>query len=88
MRDILDLGRLIFRKLNQDYDATSRAAAFSFLRDSINRGEIITGMLFLDENGRDMHSDRNTVDAPLAQLSYEDLKPSDSILAELMNRYR
>ena len=83
-----DGSKIIFRKLNKDYDATSRAAAFSFLRDSIKRGEIITGMLFLDEDGRDMHSDRNTVDAPLAQLSYEDLKPSESILAELMNRYR
>ena len=83
-----DGSKIIFRKLNKDYDATSRAAAFSFLRDSINRGEIITGMLFLDEDGHDMHSDRNTVDAPLAQLAYEDLKPSESILAELMNRYR
>ena len=75
-------------KLNKDYDPTSRAAAFSFLRDSINKGEIITGLLYIDEGTGDMHSDASTVETPLARLPYEELNPGSGQLADLMNRYR
>ena len=83
-----DGSKIIFRKLNEGYDPTSRAAAFSFLRDSINQGEIITGLLYIDESTGDMHSDACTVDTPLSQLGYDQLNPGQDKLAELMNRYR
>ncbi|MDH5344436.1 MAG: 2-oxoacid:ferredoxin oxidoreductase subunit beta, partial [Gammaproteobacteria bacterium] len=74
--------------LDQDYDPTSRAAAFSFLRESIHQGEIITGLLYIDEGTGDMHSDAGTVDMPLSRIAYEDLNPGGKKLAELMGRYR
>ena len=83
-----DGSQIVFRKLNNDYDPTSRAAAFSFLRDSIHQGEIITGLLYIDESTSDMHSDASTVDTPLAQLDYESLNPGADKLADLMDRYR
>jgi len=83
-----DGSKIVFRKLNEDYDPTSRAAAFSFLRDSINQGEIITGLLYIDESTGDMHSDACTVDRPLSKLPYEDLNPGQEKLANLMDRYR
>ena len=83
-----DGSKIVFRKLDKEYDPTSRAAAFSFLRDSINKGEIITGLLYIDEGTADMHTDANTVDGPLAELPYKDLNPGRDKLAELMKRYR
>lgn len=83
-----DGSQIVFRKLNQDYDPTSRAAAFSFLRDSIHKGEIITGLLYIDEGTGDMHSDAGTVETPLSHLSYDALNPGQDELADLMNRYR
>lgn len=83
-----DGSQIVFRKLNQDYDPTSRAAAFSFLRDSIHKGEIITGLLYIDEGLGDMHSDAGTVETPLSQLPYKELTPGPEKLADLMNRYR
>lgn len=83
-----DGSKIMFRKLDKSYDPTSRAAAFSFLRDSINKGEIITGLLYIDESTGDMHSDAGTVETPLSQLGYEDLNPGQDQLDELMNRYR
>jgi len=83
-----DGSRIVFRKLNKDYDPTKRAAAFKFLRESVHQGEIITGLLYIDESTADMHSDAITVDTPLAQLPYEELSPGKSKLAELMKRYR
>jgi len=83
-----DGSNIVFRKLDKDYDPTSRAAAFSFLRDSINQGEIITGLLYINQSTGDMHSDENTVASPLSQLTYDELNPGRKKLAELMHRYR
>jgi len=83
-----DGSKIVFRKVNENYDPTSRAAAFSFLRDSINHGEIITGLLYIDESTGDMHSDASTVEMPLSQVPYEDLNPGSEKLAALMDRYR
>lgn len=83
-----DGSKIVFRKVDKDYDPTSRAAAFSFLRNSINRGEIITGLLYIDEGAGDMHSENKTIETPLSQVPYEDLRPAKGELKSLMNRYR
>ena len=38
-----------FRKLTSDYDPTNRAAAYAQVRASQARGEIVTGLLYIDE---------------------------------------
>jgi len=86
--ELHDGSKIVFRKLNKDYDPTSRAAAFSFLRDSINKGEIITGLLYIDGGMGDLHEDAGTVQTPLSQLPYDTLNPGKKHLAELMNHYR
>lgn len=86
--ELHDGSKIVFRKVNEDYDPTSRAAAFSFLRDSVNAGEIITGLLYIDEESGDMHDLSGSVDTPLSKLPYEDLNPGAGALAKLMDRYR
>ena len=83
-----DGSKIVFRKVNRDYDPTSRAAAFSFLRDSVNAGEIITGLLYIDEETGDMHDLSGSVEQPLSQIPYQELNPGDDKLAKLMDRYR
>lgn len=86
--ELHDGSRIVFRKVNKDYDPTSRAAAFSFLRDSVNAGEIITGLLYIDEESGDMHDLSGSVDTPLAKISFDELNPGRKTLEELMARYR
>ena len=86
--ELHDGSKIVFRKVDKDYDPTSRAAAFSFLRDSVNAGEIITGLLYIDEETGDMHDLSGSVDRPLAQIPYEELNPGADSLAGVMNRYR
>jgi len=83
-----DGSKIVFRKADLDYDPTSRAAAFSYLRDSIRAGEIITGLLYIDEESQDMHGLSGTVDEPLSRLSYDRLNPGAEALSRLMSRYR
>lgn len=86
--ELHDGSRIIFRKVDRHYDPTSRAAAFSFLRDSIGRGEIITGLLYIDQESGDMHNLSGSVDQPLASIPYTELNPGKDTLAKVMNRYR
>jgi 2-oxoglutarate ferredoxin oxidoreductase subunit beta len=86
--ELHDGSKIVFRKVNEEYDPTSRAAAFSFLRDSVNAGEIITGLLYINEESEDMHELSGSVDRPLAKIPYDELNPGPEKLADLMDRYR
>ncbi len=83
-----DGSQIMFRRVDRQYDPTSRAAAFSYLRDSVNAGEIITGLLYIDEEFGDMHDLSGSVKQPLSQIPYEELNPGKDKLAKLMGRYR
>jgi 2-oxoglutarate ferredoxin oxidoreductase subunit beta len=77
-----------FRKVAGDYDPTDRDAAYAFVRESQARGEIVTGLLYIDEGTADMHSTSGTVDRPLVELPFAELCPGSAALAELMAEYR
>ena len=76
-----DGSQIVFRRVDRDYDPTSRAAAFSYLRDSVNAGEIITGLLYIDEESGDMHDLSGSVDTPLCKIPYDELNPGVESLA-------
>jgi len=86
--ELHDGSKIVFRKVDKDYDPTSRAAAFSFLRDSVNAGEIITGLLYIDSETGDMHDLSGSVEQPLSKIPYEELNPGKDALAKVMDRFR
>jgi 2-oxoglutarate ferredoxin oxidoreductase subunit beta len=77
-----------FRKLAEDYDPTDRTAAFNYVREAQARGEVVTGLLYIDPDTADMHAIAGTVETPLVDLPYESLCPGSAALAELMEEYR
>jgi 2-oxoglutarate ferredoxin oxidoreductase subunit beta len=77
-----------FRKTHDSYDPTNREAAYSHVRACQARGEVATGLLFLDEAGDDMHAVAKTVATPLVDMRYEDLCPGNDALQKLMEKYR
>jgi 2-oxoglutarate/2-oxoacid ferredoxin oxidoreductase subunit beta len=77
-----------FRKTSEGYDPTNRESAYSHVRACQARGEIATGLLFIDPNGSDMHAIARTVATPLVNLPYEELCPGNDALQALMERYR
>ncbi|HYN83064.1 MAG TPA: 2-oxoacid:ferredoxin oxidoreductase subunit beta [Gemmatimonadaceae bacterium] len=77
-----------FRKLPQGYDPTDREAAYTHVRACQQRGEVATGLLFLDENGQDMHAVSKTVETPLVDVPFEQLCPGNDALQKLMEKFR
>ena len=82
-----DGSQVLLRKLDQDYDPVSRTAAFGYIAERQKQGEIVTGMLYIDEKARTMHGIANTADKPLADIDYEDLCPGSDELTRIVNRY-
>jgi 2-oxoglutarate ferredoxin oxidoreductase subunit beta len=76
------------RKVAADYDPTDRHRVSAHLELHRNRGEIATGLLFVDKQASDMHDTNKTTDVPLAQLPYEKLCPGRAALDELQSEFR
>jgi 2-oxoglutarate/2-oxoacid ferredoxin oxidoreductase subunit beta len=86
--ELHDGSRLMLRKLAQDYDVANRLEAIEFLRARQNAGEIVTGLLYVDEAQPDLHGVNRTVATPLNQMPYEQLCPGGETLAALQKRFR
>ncbi|HWP13935.1 MAG TPA: 2-oxoacid:ferredoxin oxidoreductase subunit beta, partial [Ramlibacter sp.] len=75
-----DGSRLRLRKLHQDYDPTDRYGAISYMHLHQARGEIVTGLLYVDPLATDLHSALNTSHKPLAALGAAQLCPGVEVL--------
>ncbi|HEX7271100.1 MAG TPA: 2-oxoacid:ferredoxin oxidoreductase subunit beta [Casimicrobiaceae bacterium] len=82
VQDVLqhDGSTLRLRKLHADYDASDRIGALTYLAQRKAAGEIVTGLLYVNEEADDLHALLNTVDTPLNQLAEKELVPGAAAL--------
>jgi 2-oxoglutarate/2-oxoacid ferredoxin oxidoreductase subunit beta len=78
-----DGSKLVLRKLNQEYDVGDRVAAMNFLHQHAAKGQIVTGLLYVDSEPEDLHLHLNTVETPLNALSDADLCPGSAALDKI-----
>lgn len=83
-----DGSRVVLRKVDADYDPTDRAGAFAYIRRRLAEGEFLTGLLYLEETGRDMHAVNGTLGRPLNHLPWEEVCPGATALPGVLARYR
>jgi 2-oxoglutarate ferredoxin oxidoreductase subunit beta len=74
---------LALRKLNDDYDPSDRLAAQNFLQRQAAKGEVVTGLLYIDPDADDLHGHFNTVAQPLNELNARELCPGESVLNKI-----
>jgi len=75
-------------KLAKDWDPMNRLSAINAIHTAKEKGEILTGLLFIDENSNDLHSMLNTSDVALNSLDKNALCPGSAALAELNSKLR
>ena len=63
------------RKLHSDYDPTDRWAAMGYMQQHAARGEVVTGLLYIDTLAADLHTALNTCAEPLNSLDHGKLCP-------------
>jgi 2-oxoglutarate ferredoxin oxidoreductase subunit beta len=72
------------RKLLEDYDPTDKIKAVSTLTESHMRGEVLTGVFYIDTKKPTFIDMLNVVDEPLATLPESMTRPPKAALDSLM----
>jgi 2-oxoglutarate ferredoxin oxidoreductase subunit beta len=86
--ELHDGSRLVLKKLDRDYDPTDKFAAIELLHRPQNPGEVLTGILFIDNESPTLIERLQMVDEPLATLPQERIRPSREALETMMEELR
>ncbi|MBI4057355.1 MAG: 2-oxoacid:ferredoxin oxidoreductase subunit beta [Elusimicrobia bacterium] len=82
-----DGSHLVLKKLGKEYDPADRITAIKTLEEGRAKGQLITGLLYLNSKKKDFIEIEELVDTPLCELGEKDLKPSSETLKKILERY-
>jgi 2-oxoglutarate/2-oxoacid ferredoxin oxidoreductase subunit beta len=90
VRDVVmhDGGLVRLHKIDPAYDPSDKVAAMAYLETHRARGEVVTGLLYVDADSRDMHAALSTVEKPLNALGDADLVPGNAALVAVNAAFR
>lgn len=83
-----DGSEIRLRKIAEHYDPTDRIQAMAYLQERQTKGEIVTGLLYVDPDADDLHGRLGTIDAPLNELGDAELNPGSKALDALNASFR
>jgi 2-oxoglutarate ferredoxin oxidoreductase subunit beta len=78
-----DGSTIILKKLEKDYDPTSRANAFQTLEEAQKHDWMITGLIYIDTSKPTLTDIYNLVDEPLNRLTEKDLRPASQTIEKI-----
>jgi 2-oxoglutarate ferredoxin oxidoreductase subunit beta len=83
-----DGSTLQLSKLSPNWDPTNRLSAFQRIQEAKLKGEVLTGLIYLDPESKDLHDLMETVDTPLNGLREADLNPGTAALQRINQSFR
>ena len=83
-----DGSKIRLHKLAKDWDPLDRFSAINAVQRAKRDGEILTGLLYINEDSTDLHSVLKTTARPLNSLSEAELCPGSQALAALNHSLR
>ncbi|HEY6425930.1 MAG TPA: hypothetical protein VIX84_01735, partial [Acidimicrobiales bacterium] len=83
-----DGSRLLLKKLDHDYNPTSKIDALRVLTEAHDQGEVVTGLFYVNTEQPNFLDLLNVVDEPLATLPESRVRPPKSALDEVMESLR
>jgi 2-oxoglutarate ferredoxin oxidoreductase subunit beta len=83
-----DGSHLRIRKLGRDFDPTDRFKALMALEESEAKGEVLTGVLYLNTAKPTFLELLNLIDEPVATLPESRVRPSKAVLDSVMEELR
>ncbi|MEM8743115.1 MAG: 2-oxoacid:ferredoxin oxidoreductase subunit beta [Pseudomonadota bacterium] len=75
-------------KLDDEYDPCNANSALATLRERYDRGQVVTGLLYIDEDTADLHNLLSTTEEPLNAVSMDDLCPGNAELQKINKTFR
>ena len=83
-----DGSHLRIRKLDRDYDPTSKLAALAAIEDAEKKHEVLTGVLYVDTEKPNFLELLHMADEPLATLPESKVRPPKEALDQIMEELR
>jgi 2-oxoglutarate/2-oxoacid ferredoxin oxidoreductase subunit beta len=74
---------LRLRKTRSDYDPTDRIYAMNYIAEHQAKGEVVTGLLYVNPEAHDLHAHLNTFDKPFNALGAKELCPGSAVLDKI-----
>jgi 2-oxoglutarate ferredoxin oxidoreductase subunit beta len=78
---------LHFRQAPAGYDPTDRVSVMRYLQERHEAGEVVTGVLYVDEEAPALHELTNTTETPLVKITHEELCPGADALERLQRSW-
>jgi 2-oxoglutarate ferredoxin oxidoreductase subunit beta len=79
---------LMLHKLAPDYDPREADKALMMIRKGLASGEVVTGLLYVDEGEEDLHSILGTTERPLNAVPMSELCPGSKALEAINARLK
>jgi len=83
-----DGSTLLLKKMEADYDPTSKVGALRALQEANARGEFATGLIYVEPRRADFLTLLNLVEEPLASLPLESARPPREAFEAIMDSLR
>jgi len=83
-----DGSRLRLRKLEEDYDPTDRIKAITRLNEAHEKGEVLTGVFYVNPKAPNFVDLLNITEEPLATLPEAAVRPGREVLEKVMEELR
>ena len=79
---------LSLEKLSEDYDPRDKITAIKNIQESQRDNKVLTGLLYVDPNSKDLKEILNVSDKPLNSMETKDLCPGSEKLKEINSSLR
>jgi 2-oxoglutarate ferredoxin oxidoreductase subunit beta len=83
-----DGSRLQLHKIEEDYDPTDRVHAITRLHEAREKGEVLTGVFYVNPTAPTFMDVLNVIEAPLATLPESVVRPGREVLQQVMEELR
>jgi 2-oxoglutarate ferredoxin oxidoreductase subunit beta len=86
--DLHEGGKVVLHKADDNFSPLDRGQSIKAINDASDKGELLTGLLYINESQPDFTETENTVIKPLNQIAFEDLCPGSKALHKLLDGYK
>lgn len=83
-----DESRIAVHKLHQDWDPTDKSSAYRRISRAKDEGEILTGLIYISNQHKDLITMLNASEQPLNTLTEAQLCPGNEMLQSICNEFR
>ncbi len=86
--ELHDGSHLQLHKLSKDWNPEDRRSAMQAIQNAREKDEILTGLIFIDNDTKGLHEILNTANIPLNTLTEKELCPGTDVLAAINEELR